>query len=97
MRVEGEELEDEGDVAGGRGAIEGDVVAAEDDLAGGRQFEPGDHAQRRRLAAAGRPEHDEELAVGDGERRILHGGEAAEGLVQVLDADLGHRPSPGNG
>ena len=26
-------------------------------LPGGRQFQPGDHAQRRRLAAAGRPEH----------------------------------------
>ena len=39
--------------------------------AGGRQFQPGDHAQRRRLAAARRPEQDEELAVVDGEVGIL--------------------------
>ena len=55
-----------------RGALEGDVLAAEQDLAAGRQFEPGDHPQRRRLAAARRPEHDEELAVGDGEIGVLH-------------------------
>ena len=73
------------------GAVEGDVVAAEDDAAGGRQFEPGDHAERRRLAAARRPEHDEELAVGDGEVRIADCDELAEGLVQILDADLSHR------
>ena len=67
-------------------------------LPGGRQLEPGDHAERRRLAAAGRPEHDEELAVGDGEVRILHRDEVGEGLAQVLDADLGHRRiTPGNG
>ena len=31
-------------------------------------------------------------------RRVLHGDEIAEGLVQILDADLGHlRPTPGNG
>ena len=69
VRVEGEELEDEGDVAGG-GAVEGDVLAAEQDAARGRQLEPGDHAERRRLAAAGRTEQHQELAVGDGEIRI---------------------------
>ena len=30
-------------------------------------LEPGDAAERRRLAAAGRAEKDDELAVGDGE------------------------------
>ena len=96
VRVEREELEDEGDVAR-RGAVEGDVVAAEQDAAGGRQFEAGDHAQRRRLAAARRPEHDEELAVGDGEVRVPHGDEIAEGLVEILDPDLGHRLNPEDG
>jgi hypothetical protein len=50
--------------------------------AAGRQLEPGDHAQRRRLAAAGRAEQTEELAVLDREARILDRDEIAEGLVQ---------------
>ena len=33
---------------------------------------PGDHAQRRRLAAAGRAEQDEELAILDVQRDVLH-------------------------
>ena len=44
VRIEGEELEHEGDVALA-GAQEGDVLAAQPDLARGRQLEPGDHAQ----------------------------------------------------
>ena len=90
VRIEREELEDEGDVALA-GAPHGDVLAAEQDLAAGRQFEPGDHAQRRRLAAARRPEHDEELAVLDGEVGILHRDELAEFLPQIFDPDLRHR------
>ena len=70
------------------------VLAAEQDAARRRQLEPGDHAQRRRLAAARRPEQAEELAVANGEGRVLHGDEIAEGLLQVLDADLGHRLTP---
>ena len=66
VRVEREELEHEGDVALGC-ALEGDVLAVEQDFSRGRQLEPGDHPERRRLAAAGGPEHDEELAVLDGE------------------------------
>jgi hypothetical protein len=96
MRIEREELEDEGDVAR-RGAVEGDVLAAEKDTAGCRQLEPGDHAERRRLAAARRSEHDEELAVGDREGRLADGDEIAEGLVQLLDSDLGHLSRPGSG
>jgi hypothetical protein len=96
VRIEGEELENEGDVAGG-GAVEGDVLAGEQDAPRGRQLEPGDHPERRRLAAAGRPEHDEELAVLHGEIRLADGDEVAEGLVQLLDFDLGHLTRPGNG
>ena len=62
MRIEGEELEHEGDVAL-RGAHEGDVLAVKEDAAGGRQLEAGDHPQCRRLAAARRPEQTKELAV----------------------------------
>ena len=53
VRVEREQLEHEGDVALARRA-EGDVLAVEADAARGRQLEPGDHPQRRRLAAARR-------------------------------------------
>ena len=51
VRIEREQLKHEGDVAL-RGALPGDVFAAEEDLAARRQLEAGDHAQRRRLAAA---------------------------------------------
>jgi hypothetical protein len=36
-------------------------------FAGAGFFEPGDQVEERALAAAGRPEHDDELAVFDGE------------------------------
>ena len=71
VRVEREELEDEGDVAFG-GTLEGDVVAVEADRPRGRQLKPGDHPERRRFATARGAEHDEELAVLDREGRILH-------------------------
>jgi hypothetical protein len=54
------------------------------------QFEPGDHAQRRRLAAAGRAEQAEEIAVLDREARIPHRREGAEPLHQIVDPDFGH-------
>ena len=78
------------------GAVHGHVLAVEQDATAGRQLEAGDHPQRRGLAAAGGAEHHQELAVGDGEARVLHGDEVAEGLAQVLDADLGHRRYSGN-
>ena len=89
MRIEREELEDEGNVARRR-PIEGDVSAAEMNVAGRRQLQAGDHAEGGRLATARRPQHDEELAVGDDEGGVLHRDELAEGLVEMLDADLGH-------
>jgi len=94
VRVEREKLEDEGDVAPRR-PPEGDVLAVQKDQTGCRQFQPGDHPQRRRLAAAAWSEHDEELAVLDREGRILDGDEVVESFVEVLDADPRHgrRPS----
>jgi hypothetical protein len=92
VRIKGEELKDESDVPL-RGAPESHVLAVEQDLSGGRQLQAGDHAQRRRLAAAGRPEHDEELAVRDGEVGILHRDEIGELLAEMLDADLSHGAS----
>ncbi len=45
----------------------GDVDAAEVDRPGRGLLEAGDHPHRRRLAAAGRAEHREELALPDGQ------------------------------
>ena len=94
VRVEREQLEHEGDVALARRAG-GDVLAVEQDPARGRQFEAGDHAQGRRLAAAGGPEQDEELAVRDGE--VDRGrGEIAEPLLQVSTRISAIAPQSGN-
>ena len=92
VRVEREQLEDEGDVALGR-ALSAHVLAIQENAAGGRDLEPGDHAQGRGLAAAGRAEQHEEAAVGDDEVRVAHRDEVAEALVQALEADLGHHSS----
>ncbi len=59
VRIEREQLEDEGDVALGS-APEGDVLAVEQNAPAGRQLEAGDHAQRRRLAAPRRSEQRKE-------------------------------------
>ena len=54
---------------------------------------PGDHPQRRRLARARRPEHREELAVGDLEVDAGDGDDVAVALVEALEADGGRRSS----
>ena len=59
----------------------GDVVAVDQDLARGRLLEAGDHPQRRRLAAAGRAEQGEELALRDLEVELAHRDEVAELLA----------------
>ena len=46
-----------------------DELAADEDVAARSAVEPGDHAQQRRLAAAGRPDQHDELAVLDLEVR----------------------------
>jgi hypothetical protein len=96
VRIEREQLKDEGDVALRR-ALEGNVLVAEHDAARGRQLEPGDHPQRRRLAAARGPEQAEELAIRDGKTGIANCDEIAERLVQSLDPELGHRAPPQSG
>ena len=49
----------------------------------GDVLEAGHHAQGRRLAAARGADHDEELAVVDVDRQVLHGVEAV--LVHLVD------------
>ena len=88
-RIERILLQHQRHVALGRAPV-GDVDAVDEDLAGGRLLQPGDQAQRRRLAGAGLAEQHEELAVGDVEVEVLQRGVAAEGLGDVLELDVGH-------
>ena len=91
VRIEREQLEHEGDIAR-RCAVHRHVLAVEPNGAGRRQFQSGNHAQRRRLAAAGRPQQAEELAVLHREAGSLDGMEIAEGFVERFDPDLCHPP-----
>ena len=93
VRVEGEHLEDHGDIALG-GRLLADVLAVDQDLAGGRKLQPGDHAQGGGLAAARGAEEHEELAVLDGEGRAFDGGERAEFLAEVSDDDFSQGEAP---
>ena len=54
-------------------------------------LEPGDAAQGRGLARAGRPEQHEELAVADVERQLVHRGHGAEAFAEPAQGDRGHR------
>ena len=64
-----------------------DVRALEADPSRRGLLEPGDHPQRRRLAAPRRAEHREELAAADLEVRVLDRGEPTEALRHVVDVD----------
>ena len=64
VRVERVALEHHRDVALGRRQVR-DVAAVDQDLTGGRLLEPGDHAQRRRLAAPARADQHDHLAGRD--------------------------------
>ena len=70
VRVERVVLEDHRDVAVLRRLVV-DLLAADRQLAGGDVLEPGDHPQRRRLAAARGADEDHELAVLDREVHLL--------------------------
>ena len=52
-------------------------------------LEPGDHPQRRRLAAARRAEQREELAAADLEVEVVDGHEVAEALRDARQGDAG--------
>ena len=53
-------------------------------------LEPGEAAEQGRLAAARRPEQDDEVAVGDLEVDVVDRGELAEGLADGLEPDVCH-------
>jgi hypothetical protein len=62
------------------------MSAIDHDAPDTRPFEPGEHAQQRGLAAAGRPEQREELVRPDLERHVVDRGHAAKALAHALDA-----------
>ena len=76
-------LEDEGDVARGRRQRRR-IAAGDMDRARIGPLQPGDQAQRRRLAGPGRPEQHDELAVGDVQVEIVDGHVLAERFGDAL-------------
>ena len=85
VRVERIVLEDHGDVALGRLEV-GDVAVVEDDGAVAQPLQPGDAGERGALAAAGRPQQGQELAVGDRDVETVDGGDVAIALGQLASA-----------
>ena len=61
-----------------------DHLAVDGKFAAGRLFEPGDHPQQRRLAAAGRADEDDELAVGDLQIDAVEDVDRAERLCTLV-------------
>src|SRR5690606_2843689 len=62
-----------------------DIIAIEQDDATGRVLKAGDHAQYRRLAAAGWTKKRNELARSDQKIDVVDGGNTAERLSHVLE------------
>ena len=93
VRIERVGLEDDADVAVARLDLV-DHRAVEADLAGGWRVDAGEHEQRRRLAAARRPEDGDELAVLDAKVGRLDGDDIAPALGDALELDHRHRLSP---
>ena len=63
------------------------VLAGQQNASRIRDLEAAEHAQRGRLAAAGRPEERDELAGLDGEVEIVDGHSLAVGLGDVLEVN----------
>ncbi len=74
------------DTAGGRHRLAGDTNAA-----GIGHSEPGDEAQRRGLAAAGRAEQRHQHAAFNGEVQRVHGGMRAKPFRQTGEFQFGHQ------
>ena len=89
MRIERIVLEDHGNAPiAGRAVV--DQFPADADFAAGDALEAGDHAQRRRLGAAGGADQDHELAVFDIEVDAMHGTEGAIVFLEVFQLQPGH-------
>ena len=90
VRVQGVVLEDHGQVA----VLGGQVVhgfPVDQEIPGCDVLQSDDHAQGRRLAAAGRADENHELAVSDVQVDVVDGLETVSVLLdEVLEGDLGH-------
>ena len=72
-----------------------DRAVADPHHARGDVLEPRHHAQRRRLAAARRPDEDHELTVADIQAQGADGlGPVGVDLRDLVEYDLCHAPSP---
>ena len=89
VREDGVALEDHRDPAAARRQV-GRVAAADPDAPAVDLLEPGEAAEQRRLAAAGGPEEDDELAVGDLEVDVVDGGRPCRTSCGPLEADVSH-------
>jgi len=67
------------------------ALAADEDLACGRSLQPRDHAEQRGLAASGRAEQHQELALANREVHVVDRIELRESLAEVPNLDAGHR------
>ena len=94
MRVERVVLEHHRDVALARRKIVDDL-SADADLAVADLLEPGDHAQRRRLAAAGGTDEHDELAFADLEVQVVDRNDpVVVDLREVHELDRQPRTAP---
>jgi len=82
-------LEHHGDVAPARTQV-GDVTLAEEDAPGRGPFQAGDHAQQRRLAAAGRPKQTGHAALGEDGGDVIHRDRGAKAAGEVFEPDVRH-------
>src|SRR5690606_4766799 len=97
VREQREALEHQTDAAAlGRdeAAAAGDHLPVERDRAGVRKLEPGDQAQDRALAGAGRAEQRQDLAALDVERHVVDHGAPAEPLGHPIERDDAHADLP---
>jgi hypothetical protein len=89
VRIERVVLEHHGDVALlGRQVVHHPVADA--DFAGGDVLQSRDHAQQGGLAAAGRADQDDELAIANGNVDAMNDGRRAKGLADIVDRDRRH-------
>jgi len=95
VRVERIALKYHGDIARA-GREVGDHPAVDHDVAGGGPLQPGDHAHQRGLAASGRTEQHEELALLRNHVDAIDGAHFVEQLCQAAHFnschDLRRRP-----
>src|SRR6202034_3004084 len=89
MRIDRIGLEHHGESAL-RGTDVGHVFGVDQNLSGGDVLEPGDEAQKRRLAAAGRPDEHRELAIFDVEIDAVDDADRAERFPDVFQLDASH-------